>query len=265
MSAKPEQLTAKKITFFTACRENTGAALCDSGGAYGRWHEAAPIDPGSTPAIKLELSEDREYLDVTLSTPHYLDANFEIDRKLQGQFERWLKKHPEGSWFENGQEFMEELGYTQQMRGNPYNSDNDLSQVFVFEVWNLDDPGGHKNDGGLYATDTTVTVFYMHTGCDVRGGYGRPIFSRGRHDYAIPADVVVGFHIMEGTDAEGNEIKQDQARELDETWQIGYSDSPKCRLDDDVEEWLKIDDEGYIHAKLKTGETVKILPYMQEY
>jgi len=261
MSIPKEKLSAENITFFAAARENTGAALCDSGGVYGRHHEAPEIDPES-PAIRMDVFEHDGKISLTfsLSTPHYLDAHYDIDRKLQKAFERFAAKNPDFSWFECGAAFMEKRGYTQAHRGNPYNGDCDLTQVFVVEVWEPDEKAASRE--GIYAHDDTVVVFYLHTGCDVRGGYGRPIFCHGTADYALPMDYMVEFSIVDSKDClrtEDGEFDREAAYKIDERWQNGYSSCPQYRMSEDVEKILSVDEKAQTFwAKLKTGEEVQI-------
>lgn len=178
--------------FKDACRENTGSHFLDSGGAYGRHHEAPPI-PEEAPIASWSASDIGHGCGPTINTGVFLDTWSQggPDAELQERFERFAEDS-DASWFEDAQRFCEEeLGLTCAGRDNVYNGENDLSQVFVWEVWN----DGESGDW-IYPDESTVTVIFVHTGCDVRGGYGHPLFVRPESvgcEYSIPVDVVAGL------------------------------------------------------------------------
>lgn len=273
MTATQEMLAPDKISFTAACRENTGRSLLDSGFENGRaWQQ--PNIPEDAPVVQM----DRRYpLEPTLMTGPFLDSVMDIDRDLQARFMDWLADREAGldrwhkpSWFEAGAEFMEEvLGYTCHSRGNVYNGENHLSQVYVWEVW-----GAVDVSDWIYETEKTVSVFYMHTGADVRGGYGRPIFSRSNIDYSIPMDVVLGVSVYDARGAErdkygqfvGPEDRWGHSRYLGEEWEIGYHGDPVYRFSQDVERvfgWTANEDDATICVLLTTGERVKVGYYAQ--
>ena len=266
-------LTAEEITFRKACRQNTGAHMLDSGGAYGRHHERPLIDESS---LEVLVRVDPKYedpdlcLEVALETGGFLDNLLEIDRDLHRQYEKWLEVEDSDNrmnWFETGQSFMEDiLGYCQEERGNVYNNENDLTQMYVWEVYNRDP----KLDW-MYKEDDTVTVIYIHTGCDVRGGYGQPIFCRAKGEYAIPIDVVAEVDLIEGTDAEGEPLDDEERERRCEEWQAGYSSAPLFQFFRDVDSVLSdapIVEDGLwpmVWVKLKDGITAKVqFSYRQE-
>lgn len=266
MSVTEDKLKADKITFFAACRENTGASLCDSGGdgtgkyGYGRWHERPEEDPRG-PAITLELNRDGTKVMASLSTPHYLDARYEISRGAQARFEAFEAEHPELSWFEAGVEFMESCGYERLLRENVYNGENDLTQVFVYEIWK---PEAQKRDGdgGIYAVPGVIAVFHIHTGCDVRGGYGRPIFCNSKTDYAMPVDYTVGYSFSNGRRGR-KKLTPEECHGFDERYQVGYSGNPSYELSKDLERAWAVKGNRF-KAKLKTGETFDVHAYFNE-
>ena len=221
MSTALIDLTAKKITFAAACRENTGRALCDSGDHYGRHYEE-PVIPKDTPAI---VWEDVEW-PPTLVTAYYLDHEFEIDKEMQKEWEDWNEINGgDLNWFESAQQFMSSKKYTSQVRDNTYNSENDLSQDFVYEVFASEEYMGEA----LYADDDCVTVIHIHCGCDVRGGYGRPLFCRYREDYTVPVDPVVGFQVVEV-----NGDPEAEGEPFDREWEVGYSSNPWYSMIKDI-------------------------------
>ncbi len=240
--------------FAKAFRHNTGRALCDSGDAYGR-HYDKPMPKASDPTVTLDIW--RNEVSATISTPHFLSAWLEVDVGLQDRFTAWAAEHPDLSWFEAGAEFCEsELHLEQLARGNPYNNENDLSQVFVYEVW-----AAKENSRDWFYRHDALVLIYAHTGCDVRGGYAYPLLCRGRaHDYIMPMCCSAGFYVAEGR-RDGEALASDEAQALDEVWQTGYSSCPSYRLNQDIERvfhhtWDKTNDT--VVVKLKTGELVKI-------
>lgn len=261
MSVTKDKLKADKITFFAACRENTGASICDSGGAYGRWHEQPEEDPNG-PAITLETSRvNPSEIMASLSTPHYLDAWFEIDRELQAKFDAWEAEHPDESWFAGGELFMEEQGFRAAgSSGNSYNGECDLTQTIQWEVWV---PDGSKDcDEGLYAREGTRTVIHVHCGCDVRGGYGRPLFCKARNDYAFPNDYLVGYSFSNGKRGR-KKLTQEECQSFDERYQVGYSGNPSYALSKDLEKVWAVKGNQF-KVKLKTGETFDVYAYFNE-
>lgn len=257
MSAENKELNAENINFFAACRENTGRALCDSGDHYGRQYDKPAIDENS-PIIKCWEAGSP----ATINTAVYLNDRFKIDRELQKACEDFGEEETDLSWFELGEKFMESKGYRQLQRENVYNTENNFDQVFIFEVWCHEDKPTYND---IYANDAVVTVFYMHCGCDVRGGYGRPLFTRSRGDYSIPVELFAGYYITDGFDADGEELIPEVYAELGDQWDIGYSSYPYGQLERDVEEFLEESrTNDTVCARLKTGELVTIQAYVSE-
>lgn len=254
--------------FAEACRYNSGKALCDSGGENGRAWQQPPIQH-TQPAVSVEIyrgktREGEAFTDVsaTIETAHYLAENFEILSGVQDRFDAWAEDQPEGeSWFELGQRFAEEvLGLHSQARDNIYNGENDLSQVFVWEVFTPEE----KPSDWLYAEGALV-VIHIHTGADVRGGYSYPLFCRSKGGYATAVDFVAGFDAFEGTDEDGEELSHEDLQRLSEHWQPGYSGHPSGQVNDDIAEVIGEPEGDTFTARLKTGETVKIqavIPYV---
>ena len=214
MGTETENLLPETITFRAACRENTGRQICDSGGAYGRWHEKEEIDPES-PLCSMEFygwSEDgtpeegrygpRGEISTTLHAGAFLDEVGEIDRELQAKFESFAanRDDPREPWEDALQAFMEEEypGWECASRGNTYNEESDLDQCFTW--WVFVNP--EEVSDWIFADDGEyVTILRMHTGCDVRGGYGRPLFvterfSKGGEGYPIPIDHVCEWYFQ---------------------------------------------------------------------
>ncbi len=237
-------MKAETMTFAEACRENTGTHLLDSGDAYGRHHEQPPI-PGNAPMIRGWPKGEP----ATIETAVFLAEYYDILRDVQKDWEQWDEEQDNLSWFESGQAFMEARGYFQQARDNICNSENDMSQVWVFEVYTR-----RKNDDRehVYNHDDTVVVLYIHTGCDVRRGYGRPIFCRAKAgiDYAFPADACAQYHVNKAWNGDGEEIDLHALRYgIDEKWQCGCSSYPYGQLEQDVKTW---------HEETRTRDTVEV-------
>jgi len=192
---KKDPLHWSNITFALACREDTGRHLLDSGGDNDRIYDRPPI-PDDQPLV----AEWRPGQSATISTAALLTSFYTLDRRLQKQWQDWHTRQTfnhnarSRSWLESGRRFVEfvlkktmdvrrddrgrkDYGYLggdiMEMRDNIYNEENDLDQVFVYEIYNEE---GERNP--YYANEESVIVIYVHTGCDVRGGYGRPLFCR---------------------------------------------------------------------------------------
>lgn len=206
-------------TFAKAARYNSGSHPLDSGGAYGRHHEN-PTSPADLPLVTLG-----EY-GATINTAKFLAEHLDVDNDLQDRFDRWAKE-PENddlSWFEAGEKFATEvLGLVQRARDNTYNQESDLSQVYIWEVYT---PEQDCNGDWLCCDDDTLTVIYIHTGCDVRGGYSYPLFCRPQGEFAVPLDLCAGYYAYE------NNADRDSC-DISEKWQVGYSSYPFGEFDDD--------------------------------
>ena len=184
----------------SACRENTGEHFLDSGGDNGRHWQKPPIheeDPVVSwcPNTKTATLHTGPFLTGWAKDGVAADIHKEFDsfcetREGEGGISLGpMAEDVRGSWFELAAEFMESKGYYQLGRDNTYNSETDLDQCFIWEVW-------HKEDASrdwVYADDLTVTVLFIHTGCDVRGGYSSPLFIRPEGDYSVPSELGVEF------------------------------------------------------------------------
>ena len=153
--------------------ENTGQALCDSGGAYGRNHEKnhgktlAQWEAEPTVTVDdLDGVESSEDICYTISVFHYLAQQLELDDIC-----REFNAMPVDDW--DGAEVFEAYGVSrdggqwlfdrfdplqaQSGSWNTYNHECHLSQVL--QGRNL------VIDGECYV------LIQVHGGCDVRGGY----------------------------------------------------------------------------------------------
>jgi len=223
-------------------RYNSGSHILDSGGAYGRWHEK-PVIPDDTPLVVW----DKRYPEYgpTIETALFLEQWFEPNDEFEHLFKAFCELHPDDDWFTVGQKFMEKIGYTSQARDNTYNGENDLNQMYVWEVWTKEE----NPDDWLYCSDAVVTI-HIHTGCDVRGGYSPPIFCdpAGSSEYCIPVDFCCGYHIeQEGFDYNAPKLPgigyvAQPFERLSERCSPGYSSWPFGELEDAVGKWLPSDD-----------------------
>lgn len=266
-------------TFATLCRQDTGRHFLDSGGAYGRHYEKPPIDPDDSP-FEIEAwgpgtgkIEDRS-VDITCSmeTSVFLADQFEILHGLTDAFEAWAEEQDHGDWFSLVPEFMSQWkrhivhtdlediehpdGFTSRARDNVYNGENDLTQVFIWEVFC---PVEHREKEWYYHPDA-VTAIWIHTGCDVRGGYTRPVFCRmQKNEGALPLSFCVQWYIGEGTDADGDPLSDDECRVLDEKWSCGYTSWPTGQFRGDVKRVVSMEKDK-IAVLLNSGETVTVYP-----
>jgi len=274
-----EALAPDTVTWGSLCRENTGRALRDSGGYYGRHWERPPSEPPRDGIAHWDKHG------VTLSAEAYLEARFPIDRGLQGRWAAFDAARDEAAgldgaiitWAESVDEFMDQEGYVELSRGNVYNEPNDLSQVFQWSVWAKPDQdnrgwtldpatGDWGYDREWWYLDDLVTVIRVHTGCDARSGYSRPAFSTGADwESVLCAGFSAGIRAVSGTGAEGEELSDSELNALCESWSIGYSREPGYRFSEDVEEWVEEPRRGGDGrwagtVKLKSGETVTVEP-----
>ena len=266
--------SADQHSFAESCRENTGSHFLDSGGAYGRIYDQPPITH-NTP----EVTWDDPDCSATIETAKWLENQYVIDQDLTTKFLEWDAEQDDGklAWADSLHRFflVDDAPYTldrgedylpvrYQGHGtdNVYNHENDLSQVFT---WNVLVPKDCDSaEPGLYADDDTIVVIQIHTGCDVRGGYAAPLLCRCNAEYAVPVDVCAEYGI---TDCNTLDDKERQA--ADETWRSGYSSWPYGQVRDDVQRWFPwaCAEVNSQIALLKSGHIVKIttgIPYLGE-
>lgn len=259
MKTETETKETNLQTFLRYCRYNSGRHMLDSGGAYGR-HWEKPAIAEKCPPVVCEARnvkwKGENGIDVcaTIETGHFLADKFNVDREVQAQFDEWAAERDE-TWFESCETFCAEvLGLVKAASDNVYNGEQDLSQVYQWSVWR---PA--ESNGDWIYDDEALTVIFIHTGCDVRGGYSAPLFCRTNGEYVVPLDLCAEFFADSGTDAEGNELTPDELRDIDEKWRSGYHSHPASAVADDCAEVLE-SAATYFVARLKTGETVRVVP-----
>jgi len=179
----PAKFDRTERTLVHMMRENTGASILDSGGAYGRaWQRNLTVDFSKRPAAKFggriykstygkggkTVPEyNRLDLDLTIDLFTYLSSRLEYDRALTRQFRKFSAERNDSRWLEDMEDFpkwiAEKRGVDVGERayeGNSYNEDNFLSGTVQFNIFEL--------DGEEYV------LLQIHGGCDVRGGYTAP-------------------------------------------------------------------------------------------
>lgn len=164
-------------------RENTGRAICDSGGepkydgdgnyigseyGYGRNHERNQTrDFESEPEATLCF---RYGIEFTHNVYHWLKERVEFDTEMQERYDAWVEENSEefDPHLADMQEFVANLdGWVGGLYGdgdpivvNTYNHESLLSQTLQYVLFTYD--------------DTTYVLLQIHGGCDVRGGYTAP-------------------------------------------------------------------------------------------
>ena len=248
---KTETVKSNFRLFADASRYNSGKHFLDSGGANGRHWQKPPIEEKDFSAV---LDVWRTEITGTIETAHFLSNHLNVDRDVQSGFEKWAaEQDKDESWFELSERYAKEvLGLVQRARDNVYNGENDLTQVYIWEVYTPED-----DRGDWIFADDALTVIFIHTGCDVRGGYSAPLFCRSNGEYVVPVDVCAEFYVVEARDADGDAIAETYT--IDERWRSGWSSWPAGQLRDDVERVFTFTQtKTTVCAKLKSGEIVKI-------
>lgn len=137
--------------------ENTGIAMCDSGGSDGRhWQRNQGRDFDSEPEVTYEIYNGE--IDFTVNVYHYLRQLLEVDEVC----EEFNKLKYEGEPSENIYGISEEQ--------EQWLYDNDLARVGKpFNTYNYDCSLSQTLQGHLL--DNDYIILQIHQGCDVRGGY----------------------------------------------------------------------------------------------
>jgi len=155
--------------------ENTGRALCDSGGAYGRnWQRNQGVNFLETP----EVTVDRFGFHPRVSAFHMLNDLVTYDPEMQARFEAYVAEHDHPSNLVDMEAFVEDeiedatglYGDGAPATVNTYNQDCCLSQTLQFHFFSVD--------------DEAYILLQVHGGCDVRGGYTKPKAFKVEEDHA---------------------------------------------------------------------------------
>jgi hypothetical protein len=180
-------------------KENTGKALCDSGGAYGRhWEKNQERDFDTEPKLKVEPSYTRtestsghppykmengvyfEEIDKELfkvdevlfliNIYHFLCHNLESNADSDYLVKRYYQEYDDEDT--PHLELMEDFinNHKPDIQDwcleNTYNFENALSQDIQFGIFDCIGP--------LSKSEKTFIIFQIHQGCDIRGGYTAP-------------------------------------------------------------------------------------------
>jgi len=164
--------------------ENTGRALCDSGGepdgkggfrgGYGRnWERNQGRTFLYEPAASLEFWPDPN---LTVNVFHFLRERLEYDEALDREFHSFADERP-GHWLELIEEWFDHLreqgavltgfyGEGDPIIHNTYNSGGEtISQTLQFAAVTIERPNEYREE---------FVLLQIHGGCDVRGGYTAP-------------------------------------------------------------------------------------------
>lgn len=163
--------TAQKIAAMLV--ENTGISMLDSGGHYGRHWERntgkTVEDFESAPYGTID-----EYGEITLYLFHYLNDRLEYAPALDAAWQSYDSDRPNESWGDNIATFLDTLGVAEdsgyyeggRWYFNSYNFDGCLlSQTIQGTAFSLG--------------NAEYVILQVHGGCDVRGGYTKPVIFTG--------------------------------------------------------------------------------------
>jgi len=149
--------------------ENTGIAMCDSGGAYGRnWEKNQGRTFIDEPATVLNFEKWGEcfHINITHNVFHWLNERVDYDAGMTRRLKAFArrKQYEDSYWPEIVEDFAGEHGANEDSIGsvNTYNGADLLSQVLQYYHW-------YNRD-----TDVEYAAIQIHGGADVRGGYTAP-------------------------------------------------------------------------------------------
>lgn len=171
----PEDYTFTEKIIHEMLVENTGVAMCDSGGVYGRaWQSNRGIlDFRKNPEVKTTIWKDGD-VELSVDVFHYLNCFLKADSDLAVQLNKQLDKfadsHEDLGWWGIAQEFTDSLkedGWRIQHTFNSYNGESLLSQV-IQGIWISSPDNEYGDDYPDYL------ILQIHGGADVRGGYTKP-------------------------------------------------------------------------------------------
>lgn len=160
-------------------RDNTGRALCDSGGAYGRhWERNQDRDFENDPegTLGVYTYADGEHTpEWSVSLYHWL-AKFlytsEHSQKLQQMFDAFAEDedNQDEPWEDVLDKFKKGLG-------------EDMPKFEYFEFTYEDTNVSLDQSAYIWWFDDDLVIIRTHNGCDLRGGYSKPgFFTCSRED-----------------------------------------------------------------------------------
>lgn len=155
-------------------RNNTGAHLLDSGGAYGRhWQRNAKRDFRSEPDATIRWEVEYALSNVCISLYHYLMRHLRYEPKMNQDFHSFYKssKWKRESWEDTLEAYFKDRKFKVHEDNSEYtyNCENVLDQDFVYWPFETED-----RESGC--------VIRSHNGCDARGGFSRPYFFTERDE-----------------------------------------------------------------------------------
>jgi len=193
--------------------ENTGAALMDSGGAYGRaWQHTrakygldgglpnSPFDgfPRRTTApTEEELVDVAELMRLapdawldrwgggTIDTFQWLEKRLSYDPEADASWEAYDRQFPDDDWWTTANrwlfEFLPVHGCMTGLYGddrpdwtNTYNGETLLDRTLQFCLFTIEDATEDEDETPGWIADGTYVLLQVHGGADVRGGYTKP-------------------------------------------------------------------------------------------
>lgn len=211
-------------------------------------------------AIKIEnySTEDRgpDFYAV-MDTDQFIEETLNPQTDVQEQFEQFMEANELDCEYKALDVFLESIGYEERHGDNTYNYENDLDAAINYRVAM---PIGDDSD--WFYSDDCLIIISRHHGGDVRSNYGPFEFMKMENSCSELAflTIVCSWNIISGTDADGNELTEEQCRALDEEWQSGYTSNPGYRCMESVKTVLEENDNS-LKVLLLSGETVEIAPH----
>jgi hypothetical protein len=201
----PADFDQTKKVLASMLRENTGASVLDSGGAYGRsWQRnlAKPFWEEPATALEVHVYDGHASFEVTHNVFHWLAERLTYDRGMTkrlrklGEREdlygmRLAERFPE--WLaERDHEIGGIYGEGSPVTVNTYNGEDLLSQTLQYVFF--------RCDGEDYV------ALQIHGGADVRGGYTDPVIFMVNDELAIfdnaKAGIAPDWHALKALQAE---------------------------------------------------------------
>lgn len=161
---KNKNKIALKNLIYKMLKENTGIAMCDSGGENGRMWQRNAVKSRKDFDNEPEVTYDHDFGgSYTISTYHHLVKGLELDDLCKAFNRRFV---PAKNW--DSEDFygvsakgtawiIDEMGFKVEATFNTYNEDSNLSQILQ-GAW-------------LELGDRNYVLLQIHGGADARGGY----------------------------------------------------------------------------------------------
>jgi len=178
---KPKDYTKTQSVLHDMLTENTGIAMMDSGGSYGRaWQRNRGIaDFRDLERIEIEAPWNKHELpSLSKRLFHFLDENLTYSAAMTAKFKRFSnkKEFKDESYYYAMEPFAESLHesryFEEPISDNSYNHDTALGGTIQYTLF--------TSEGQDYI------ILQIHGGADVRGGYTDPkIFECSYDDFLI--------------------------------------------------------------------------------